>query len=43
MSDGGCWMLDAILSKLKDFAEVFEVIPVVSVEYAQQRIFQELS
>jgi len=35
--------LDVILSKLKNFAEVLEVIPVVSAEYAQQRIFQELS
>jgi len=34
--------IDEILSKLKNFAEVFEVIPVVSAEYAQQRIFQEL-
>jgi len=35
--------LDVILSKLKIFAEVLEVIPVVSAEYAQQRIFHELS
>ena len=34
---------DALLSKLEDFAEIFEVIPVVSAEEAQQRIFQQLS
>ena len=34
---------DEVITLLEDYAEVVEVIPVVSAEEAQQRVFQKLS